>query len=105
MSRILIAVALICFVVNAWALKHSREAVLRPFVQGKALKIISGLNNFDNNPYVRLLYAWIETLNEKYNNHGFHHIAEFEDTSYYIHTWITHKPSYYFPILVGEKGP
>jgi len=57
MSRFLIAVALICFVVNAWALKHSREAVLRPFVQGKALKIISGLNNFDNNLVKNVAWA------------------------------------------------
>jgi len=57
MSRVLIVIALICFVVNTFALKHSRESVLRPFVQGKALKIISGLNNFDTTLVTNVAWA------------------------------------------------
>lgn len=46
MSRLII-IALCLFIIDTFALKLSRDAVLRPFVLGKALKIISGLQNFD----------------------------------------------------------
>lgn len=56
-------ICLICLVVlqlinvNGLALVPSKSAILKPFIQGKALKIISGLNNFDSQLVENIAWA------------------------------------------------
>lgn len=61
MSRLILLLAILAFMSTAFSLRSfGREAVLKPFAQGKALKIISGLHNFDHTLVKNV--AWASNL-------------------------------------------